>query len=373
MNPGDLQALSGRRVFLTGHTGFKGSWLALWLRRLGASVYGYALPPDTEPSHYALADVRAALAGETLADVRDAERLASACDAARPDLVLHLAAQPLVREGYASPRATFETNVMGTVNLLEAVRRRAQPCAAIVVTSDKCYENREQVWGYRECDAMGGHDPYSASKGATELVVASYRRSFFPAGRLAEHGVRLASARAGNAIGGGDWARDRIVVDAVQALAEGRPLRLRNPRATRPWQHVLEPLGGYLCLAVRLLARETPVAAAAADAWNFGPAARSVWSVRALADALVRHWGSGAWEDASTPDAPHEAGLLALNCDKACHQLGWIPVWDVEQAVSRTVAWYRAWLAGRDARTLSLDEIEAYSRDAARLRGGERT
>jgi CDP-glucose 4,6-dehydratase len=348
----------GKRVFLTGHTGFKGSWLAVWLRRLGASVYGYSLPPPTEPSNYALARVRELLAGETLADIRDRARLAEALSGFGPDVVFHLAAQPLVRESYEKPAETFDVNVMGTASVLDAVRGLGRPCAAVCVTTDKCYENREQVWGYRECDPMGGHDPYSASKGAAEILIASYRRSFFSPGRLAEHGVQLASARAGNVVGGGDWARDRIVTDMVAALCAGRPVPVRNPHAIRPWQHVLEPLSGYLTLAASMLEAPGPKWC---EGWNFGPVAGTELPVGRLAEAFVRAWGGGSWEDRSAPGQPHEATILRLSIEKAGWDLGWRPRWTCEEMVARTARWYKGVLReGADARAACEADIEAY-------------
>ncbi len=347
-----------KRVFLTGHTGFKGSWLALWLRRLGANVYGYALPPPTEPSNYVLSRIRETLAGETSGDIRDRMRLHEALAAAAPDVVFHLAAQPLVRDSYTDPYGTFETNVMGTASLLDAVRGAGRPCAVVCITTDKCYENREQVWGYRECDPMGGYDPYSASKGAAEILIASYRRSFFHPDRLAEHGVQLASARAGNVIGGGDWARDRIVTDMVAALAQGRPVPVRNPHAIRPWQHVLEPLSGYLTLAAAML--EKP-GAKWASGWNFGPVSGTELPVGALAEAFVKAWGQGEWVDQSAPDQPHEASILRLSIEKAGWELGWHPRWNCEKMVKRTAQWYRSVLCeGADARAACEADIEAY-------------
>lgn len=358
-----FSSLRGRRVFLTGHTGFKGSWLALWLRRLGATVYGYSLPPPTDPSNYALSNVRDALAGETLADIRDRTRMREALAACQPDVVLHLAAQPLVRASYAQPYDTFDVNVMGTASLLDAVRELRRPCATICITTDKCYENREQVWGYRECDPMGGFDPYSASKGAAEILIASYRRAFFHPDRLPEHGVQLASARAGNVIGGGDWAKDRIVTDMVAALLKGRPVPVRNPHAVRPWQHVLEPLSGYLALACAML--EKP-GARWASAWNFGPVSGAELPVGEWVDAFVKAWGSGSWHDQSTPDQPHEAEILRLCIDKAISELGWRPRWSCAEMTGRTVCWYRRVLCeGADPRQACEADIQAYGDGAA--------
>jgi len=356
-----LSAFKSKRVFLTGHTGFKGSWLALWLRRLGAEVWGYALPPPTDPSNYALARVGEVLAGETLADIRDRDRLAGALAAFAPDAVFHLAAQPLVRASYAQPYETFDANVMGTASLLDAVRALRRPCAVVCITTDKCYENLEQPWGYRECDAMGGFDPYSASKGAAEILIASYRRAFFHPSKLAAHGVQLASARAGNVVGGGDWAKDRIVTDMVAALAAGQPVPVRYPDAVRPWQHVLEPLSGYLALAGAMLESPDP---RWASPWNFGPPSGTELSVGALVDAFVRTWGSGSWEDRSAPDQPHEAGILRLCIDKAVSQLGWRPRWSCAEMTARTANWYRRVLCeGADARRMCEDDIQAYGDD----------
>jgi CDP-glucose 4,6-dehydratase len=353
-----LSSLRGKRVFVTGHTGFKGSWLALWLRRLGADVYGYALPPPTTPSNYVLSAVRDALAGETLSDIRDRSRMREALGACQPDVVFHLAAQPLVRASYAQPYETFDVNVMGTASLLDALRDLKRPCAAVCITTDKCYENHEQVWGYRESDALGGFDPYSASKGAAEILIASYRRAFFHPDRLAEHGVQLASARAGNVIGGGDWAKDRIVTDMVAALVAGRPVPVRNPQAIRPWQHVLEPLAGYLALASAML--EKP-GARWPSAWNFGPVSGTEIPVGELADAFVKAWGSGSWQDQSTPNQPHEAGILRLCIDKAISELGWRPRWSCAEMTARTARWYRRVLCeGADARRACEADIQAY-------------
>ena len=343
VNPDPLRllptAFAGRSVFVTGHTGFKGSWLSLWLTRLGARVTGYALPPSTDPNAFAALGVREILSAHHEGDIRDGTRLNQAMSACAPDVVLHLAAQPLVRASYLEPRETFEVNVVGTASVLDAVRALGRPCAVVVVTSDKCYDNREQVFGFRESDALGGLDPYSASKGAAELVVASYRHSFFAPECVLEHGVRLASVRAGNVIGGGDWAQDRIVADIARSLSRGQPVPVRNPRSLRPWQHVLEPLGGYLLLAARMLV--APDDTTLGDAWNFGPSSVEVVTVGELVDLFVSAWGSGSWQDASLAGQPHEARLLRLSIDKAVALLGWRPRWSVRQAVRRTALWYR--------------------------------
>ena len=323
---------------------------------------GYALPP-TEPSHFAVAGIRELLEAHHEADIRDGERLAAAMKAARPDVVVHLAAQPIVREGYRRPRETFDVNVIGTVGVLEAVRTLGRPCAVIAVTSDKCYENREQAAGYRETDPMGGHDPYSASKGAAEIVAASYRRSFFPAATRTRHGVQLATVRAGNVIGGGDWAPDRIVPDLVRHLAAGQAVPIRNPRAVRPWQHVLEPLSGCLDLAAKMLAAAD---AAWSAGWNFGPRTGDEATVAELAQRFCAAWGSGRWIDAGDPHEPHEVGTLRLCIDKAMTELGWRPRWNLAQALERTAAWYKRYGSEPAAsmRPASLDDIRSYAQAA---------
>lgn len=350
-------AFRGRRVLVTGHTGFKGSWLCEWLLDLGAEVSGLALAPDTSPALFQVLGLDQRLASHHLVDVRDAAALNAAVAETQPEVVFHLAAQPLVRLSYREPAATWATNVQGTVHLLEAIRAAPMVRACVVVTSDKCYENREQVWGYRENDAMGGHDPYSASKGATELAVASWRRSFFHE----PNGCRLASGRAGNVIGGGDWSADRIVVDFVAGIVAGRSLILRNPAATRPWQHVLEPLSGYLHLAAKLLGHDGQHFA---EGWNFGPADASVTTVEHLARNLVAAWGAGSVAVPDKCDQPHEAGLLKLDVSKAAAHLGWHGIWDVDRTVRETVAWYRAHLAGADALEFTRQQIRAYTTDA---------
>lgn len=353
------QAFAGRSVFVTGHTGFKGSWLSIWLHALGAKVTGYALAPPTSPSNFAASGVRDLLAAHHEADLRDNASLHAALEAAAPEVVFHLAAQPIVRESYVNPRETFDVNVMGTVNLLESIRVLGRPCVVLAITSDKCYENREQTWGYREIDALGGHDPYSASKGAAEIVVAAYRRSFFPPGQIPRHGVKVASARAGNVIGGGDWAKDRIMTDVVRHLQSGQPVPVRSPRAIRPWQHVLEPLGGYLSLAGRMLQSDDP---AWCEAWNFGPAPGEEIPVGQLVELFVQAWGNGAWQDVSDPCQPHEAGVLRLCIDKAIHQLGWRPRWSVAEALRRTADWFRRFYASPspDALAACCEDIAAY-------------
>jgi CDP-glucose 4,6-dehydratase len=357
------RAYSGRRVVVTGHTGFKGSWLTLWLRELGADVTGLALPPDTQPALFDLLAIREQCR-HIEADVRDAEATARVIREAQPDFVFHLAAQSLVRKSYAEPLSTVATNVVGTATVLDAVRSARGPCAVVVVTSDKCYENRDGAWGYREDDALGGQDVYSASKAAAEIITASYRRSFFPPARIREHRVAVASARAGNVIGGGDWADDRIVPDAVRALSRGAAVPVRNPGAVRPWQHVLEPLGGYLLLGARLAPTGSGAPEGYCEAWNFGPAAASNRSVEDLVRAAIREWGEGRWESRVDASAPHEARTLRLAADKARDALGWAPTWGFADTVARTVEWYRLHASGgsqADLLELSRRQIRDYS------------
>ena len=352
-------SFKGRRVLVTGHTGFKGSWLALWLRDLGANVLGFSLPPPTSPSLFELARLDKTLM-HVEGDIRDLEALRRAFVRFEPEVVFHLAAQPLVRRSYREPKETFDTNVGGTVNVLEAVRGCASVAAAVVVTSDKCYENREWLYGYREDDPMGGHDPYSASKGATELVVAAYRRSFFAEGAQGRL-LGLASARAGNVIGGGDFAEDRIIPDAVRAAQARAPLEVRNPESTRPWQHVLDPLGGYLHLAARLLAEPERYS----EAFNFGPDITGVGTVRELVTRFYDELGHGKLVDVSARQKgeAHEARLLRLSCDKAHTRLGWKPAFVTHEAISRAAAWYRTVVfEGGDARAACRRDIRAYEK-----------
>jgi CDP-glucose 4,6-dehydratase len=329
----------GKRVLITGHTGFKGAWLAEWLLALGAEVTGFALPPPTTPSLFDQLALKTRLR-HLEGDVRDLSAVQAAVAASRPDFVFHLAAQPLVRLSYAQPVETYATNVMGTVNVLEAVRQAADsahPCVVVAITTDKCYENKEWVHSYREEDPMGGYDPYSSSKGAAELVIASYRRSYFSA---TDSPVKLASARAGNVIGGGDWALDRIVPDCIRALAKGATIPVRNKVATRPWQHVLEPLSGYLWLGACLHSSQLSAhSSKLSSAFNFGPALASNRNVAELVQEILKHW-PGKWVDQSDPKAVHEAQLLNLATDKAHHFLGWSPAWTFAETIARTVEWY---------------------------------
>ncbi len=340
----------GKRVFLTGHTGFKGSWLALWLQSMGAEVQGFALAPPTTPSLFETARVADGMSS-TIGDIRDLAAVRAAMDAFRPEIVLHMAAQPLVRLSYAEPVETYATNVMGTVHVLEAARHAGSVKAIVSVTTDKCYENKEWVWGYREDEPMGGYDPYSNSKGCAELVTSAYRRSF-----MQKEGIALASARAGNVIGGGDWALDRLVPDILRAFEAGKPVVIRNPHSTRPWQHVLEPLSGYLVLAQRLYADGNAVA----EGWNFGPRDEDARPVQWIVEQMVNHWGGGVHWRVDGADHPHEAGYLKLDISKARHRLGWEPRWALAEALKRILTWHKAWLTKSDMRDLCLQQIADY-------------
>ena len=358
----------GKRVFLTGHTGFKGSWLAEWLLLLGAEVHGYALDPQEHERLFDQLNLSERLASDTRADLADKDALMKAIEQAQPDVVLHLAAQPLVQLSYDIPLETFATNVMGTANLLDAVRLAKLSCAVVCVTTDKCYENREWLHGYRESDPMGGHDPYSASKGAAELIISSYRNSFFSAtGSQNDPAVHVASARAGNVIGGGDWAIDRIVPDCIRALREGGAIPVRNKIATRPWQHVLEPLSGYLWLGASLLQQDQRghgKALGLESGFNFGPSLTSNRTVADLVQELLKH-AKGDWVDASDPDANHEATKLNLAIDKAFHLLAWQPVWDFEKTVEATASWYSSEASAVDLQQVTAEQIRSYHSDAA--------
>jgi CDP-glucose 4,6-dehydratase len=345
----------GRRVLLTGHTGFKGGWLALWLARLGAQVTGISLPPPASPNLFDLARVAQGIDSH-FSDIRDATALAALVEQAQPEIVFHLAAQPLVRRSYTDPLETYATNVMGTAHLLEAIRLKCPATRAIVVvTTDKCYENREWVWGYRESDPLGGHDPYSSSKAGAELVAASYAKSFFSsAGAPA-----LATARAGNVIGGGDWAADRLVPDLMRTCETGQTLTIRYPQSIRPWQHVLEPLAGYLRLAERLYEHGRQYA----GAWNFGPGQESLKPVAWIADRVIAAWGSDARWELPAGVEPHEAGILKLDCSKAAQYLAWHPALGIEDAISLTVQWHKACIAGQDMRKFTEAQIGAYVSD----------
>lgn len=355
-----------KRVFVTGHTGFKGAWLSLWLHALGAEVTGYALKPPTNPSLFDLCKV-GELVHSTFADVRDGLRLREAMAIARPEIVIHMAAQSLVRASYDEPVATYEINVLGTVNLFEAVRHCDTVRAVVNVTSDKCYENREWVWGYREDESLGGYDPYSNSKACSELVTAAYRRSFFNLRDHDRHGVALASARAGNVIGGGDWAADRLVPDCIRAFFRQERIILRNPGAIRPWQHVLEPLSGYLALAERLCHDGEGFA----EGWNFGPDDADAKAVGWVVEKLCELWGHAPGFAVEGEGQPHEAHYLKLDCSKARERLTWRPRWDLEQALAKVVEWSHGYQGGDDLRTLCLAQIAAYVKLDSRECHGE--
>lgn len=346
----------GKRVFITGHTGFKGAWLSLWLHSLGAEVTGYALQPPTEPNLFKLCQI-GTLITSVIGDVRDEKALAAAMNKAQPEIVIHMAAQSLVRKSYAEPVETYSVNVMGTVNLLEAVRGCPGVKAIINVTTDKCYENKEWIWGYREIDALGGYDPYSSSKACSEIVTGAYRNSYFNPQDFSRHKVALASARAGNVIGGGDWATDRLIPDCVRALINAQTIRIRNPYAIRPWQHVLEPLGGYLLLAERLYTE----GAAYADSWNFGPDEADAQPVEWIVKRMCHLWGQGAGYEVDGGEHPHEAGYLKLDCAKARTKLGWRPKWDIGVALDKIVEWVKAYDAGEDMPEVCLRQIREYS------------
>ena len=348
----------GKKVLLTGHTGFKGSWLGLWLSELGAQVTGMGLKPDTNPNLFSLLKLKDRLLTHHIADIRDIEALKTIVNASQPEIVLHLAAQPLVRHSYVDPLGTWSTNVLGSLNLLEALKHLRKPCSVVIVTTDKVYANQKWNYGYRESDRLGGHDPYSASKAATELAVTSWRSSFCGSKRHQNPYLSVATARAGNVIGGGDWASDRIVPDAMRALASGKAIELRNPQATRPWQHVLEPLSGYLRLAEKL-SSETGDKNCFAEAFNFGPKLEANQTVQQLVEEITKHW-DGTWRNISNTDTPHEEEKLHLQIDKAHHQLGWDPRWSFRTTVERTVKWYKTVEREGFALKHCIEDITAY-------------
>ncbi len=346
----------GKEVFITGHTGFKGSWLSLWLQQLDAQVTGYALKPPTRPSLFEVARVEQGMKS-IIGDIRDEAMLSNAIRQAAPEVVIHLAAQPLVRRSYVAPVETYATNVMGTLHLLEAVRQTPSVRAVVNVTTDKCYENKEWSWGYRENEPMGGFDPYSSSKGCAELVTAAYRKSFFNDSKNSQYQVALATARAGNVIGGGDWAEDRLIPDILRAIENGQGVKIRNPRATRPWQHVLEPISGYLVLAEQLYTQGL----AFAEAFNFGPAEEDVKPVQWIVEQLIQSWGDGASWYLDNGTHPHEAHYLKLDCSKARASLGWSPRWHLGQALQAIIVWHKAHYCSEDMRALCMQQINDYS------------
>ena len=350
----------GKRVFLTGHTGFKGGWLSVWLSSMDVKVSGYALAPNTNPSFFEVVDVASLLEQNHIADIRDLTSLKSAMKQANPDVLIHMAAQPLVRHSYDNPLETFSTNVMGTANVLEAARTIEGLKAIVVVTTDKCYENQEWLWGYRENEPLGGADPYSSSKACAELVTSAYRQSFFSGAseNFVSSNAALASARAGNVIGGGDWSVDRLVPDALAAFDAGKPLILRNPLATRPWQHVLEPLSGYLVLAQALYEEGVQFD----GAWNFGPRDEDARSVKEVVDLVIKNWGSPAAWLQDKGEQPHEAHSLKLDCSKARQLLHWVPRWSLEQAATQITTWHRAHRNKQNLQQISLDQITQYQK-----------
>lgn len=347
----------GKKVFLTGHTGFKGGWLSLWLSSMGARVTGYSIPPNTDPNLFDILSLDKIIYRSIIADIRDFSRLESELKIAAPDIVIHMAAQPLVRYSYSNPIETYATNVMGTVNLLEATKSADSVRATIVVTTDKCYENKEWIWGYREGDPMGGADPYSSSKGCAELITSAYRQSFFSENSSINNQNCVASARAGNVIGGGDWSEDRLIPDAIRAFNAGIPLTLRNPSAVRPWQHVLEPLSGYLVLVQALYEGGSEFA----SAWNFGPLDTDARSVGQVVDILKSKWTTSASWVSLCGDKLHEANLLKLDCTKAAVKLGWTPKWSLETAIEKIIDWEKAYVAKRDMADFMLNQIQQHS------------
>lgn len=350
MNPGFWQ---GKRVLVTGHTGFKGSWLSLWLQNMGANLKGLALEPPTNPSLFVEANVAAGMQSE-LGDIRDYTTVQKAISQFAPEIIIHMAAQPLVRLSYQQPIETYATNVMGTVHVLEAARQSGSVRAVVNVTTDKCYENREWVWGYRENEPMGGHDPYSSSKGCAELVSSAYRHSF-----LKEAGIAMATARAGNVIGGGDWALDRLVPDILRSLQNGEPVLIRNPHAIRPWQHVLEPLSGYLTLAQSLYENGQTDA----EGWNFGPKDEDAKPVQWIVEHLCDEWGNNAQWQVQPGDHPYEANFLKLDISKAHQRLKWSPRWSIKRALEKTAAWHKAWLSKKDMKAICLQQIAEFQSD----------
>ncbi len=352
------EIFKGKKVLITGHTGFKGTWLAIWLKELGADVIGYALDPPSNPNNFEVANLRDKITSIN-GDICDLDRLKATFKKYQPEFVFHLAAQPIVRLSYDKPKLTFDTNVGGTVNVFDAVRETSSVKVLVNISSDKCYENREWIWGYRENDPVGGHDPYSASKGCAELVFGAYLKSFFSPNVLKGKCIGAASVRTGNVIGGGDWGKDRLVPDCIRSLIDGRAIEIRNPHALRPWQHVLEPLGGYLKLGEALLQDPEKYS----GAWNFGPDDSSHLTVAEMTDRLIEYWGSGFWKDISDPHALHEATLLKLNCDKAHAGLRWQGIFNIDECLQMTASWYKSFYTGehtKDMYPLCVEQIRIY-------------
>lgn len=346
----------GKRVLVTGHTGFKGSWLSIWLYELGAEVVGVANEPFSERDNFVLSDIGSKIKADIRADIRDGERMKQIFAEYQPEIVFHMAAQPLVRLSYEIPVDTYATNVMGTINIMEAMRATDSVKVGVMITTDKCYENKEQIWGYREDEPMGGYDPYSSSKGCCEIAISSWRRSFFNPAQFEKHGKALASVRAGNVIGGGDWALDRIIPDCIKALEAGKSIEIRSPRSIRPWQHVLEPLSGYMLLATKMWEAPTQYC----EGWNFGPRMESVTPVWDVASLVIKNYGSGELHDLSAPNALHEAKLLMLDITKAQVMLGWEPRMNIEQCINLVVEWYKAYKNTDDVYSLCISQIQKY-------------
>lgn len=347
----------GKKVLITGHTGFKGSWLAIWLHSIGAEVIGIALDPYSAKNNYVLSKIGEKINADIRADIRDGKKIKTIFDQYQPEMVFHLAAQPLVRHSYEFPVETYQTNVMGTINVLEAIRATDSVRVGVMITSDKCYENKEQIWGYRENEAMGGYDPYSSSKGASEIAISSWRNSFFNPNHYDKHGKSIASVRAGNVIGGGDWAKDRIIPDCIKAIETGKPIDIRSPRAVRPWQHVLDPLSGYILLTKKMWENPNRYC----EGWNFGPKSDSIATVWEVASKLIEFYGSGTLKDSSDPNAYHEAMLLMLDTNKAKFLLGWEPKWNIDKTIKMTVDWYKRY-ATMNVYNLCIEQIHEYNK-----------
>ena len=359
----NFEIYKSKRVLVTGHTGFKGSWMTLWLKELGAQVFGYALPPPTNPSLFEFLNLEKEINHE-VGDIRDIDRLKKCLLRTKPDIIFHLAAQSLVGKSYEDPMETVQTNTFGTANLLEAIRQTRIPVSLILITSDKCYENKEWHFGYRETDTLGGYDPYSASKAAAEVMISSWRNSFFNAARIEEHHVRIASARAGNVIGGGDWSKNRIVPDCIRDLQSHTAINVRNPNSTRPWQHVLEPLSGYLLLGEKLLSSSNEEATTFCEAFNFGPRVTNNKNVKELVEEIIDKWGYGSWKPVSQVGANYESSLLNLSVDKAYHKLGWFPKWNFNDTIAHTVAWYQmAQQEPSSIQDFTVKQIKTYLQD----------